>query len=376
MPTSTTSTTTKTIVELLSHLVRFPTITRDHATNRAALDWVEQQLHGLPLRVKHIDNHGTASLVATTPAVKNPKHPRLWLAAHMDVVPGAASTFNPVVRGGKLYGRGAFDMKFAIAVYIALFKQLGADLAKYDLGLMITTDEEVGGETGVRWLLDQGFRGEAVYNPDSGGSWLIEVGAKGILWWEITATGSSAHASRPWEGVNAIDNLIRFVDNVRSHLASEPCGDPAHWHTTLNFGMIQGGAAANQVPDSATARLDIRLTPDNSIAEIASWIDAAKQAVPGVKAKALLSYAPYRIPDTAPVKLLKDIATEVTGHTPADTFSHGTSDARHFAAHGIPTVTVSPTGGGYHAPGEWVDIEDLGRFYEVTRRFIDAWTKR
>src|ERR1041385_2774437 len=135
MPTAeSTKPATKTLTDILSHLIRMPTLTADHATNRAALDWVEEQLHELPLRIQRLEHKGVSSLVATTPAVKNPKRPRLWLAGHMDVVPGDPKDFPPRVHDGKLFGRGAFDMKYGLAVFIKLLRELGPDLAKYDLG--------------------------------------------------------------------------------------------------------------------------------------------------------------------------------------------------------------------------------------------------
>jgi acetylornithine deacetylase/succinyl-diaminopimelate desuccinylase-like protein len=90
MPTTESATITKTITDLLSHLVRMPTVTSNAATNRAALDWVEEQLAGLPLRVKRYEQNGHPSLVATTR--QSTKQPRLWLCGHLDVVHGSPAS--------------------------------------------------------------------------------------------------------------------------------------------------------------------------------------------------------------------------------------------------------------------------------------------
>jgi succinyl-diaminopimelate desuccinylase len=367
---------TKTLTDLLSHLVRMPTLTEDHATNRAALDWVEQQLTGLPLHIERLEHKGYPSLVATTTGVKDPKHPRLWLSAHLDVVPGPPTAFKPTIKNGRLYGRGTHDMKVGIAVFIALLQELGANLAHYDLGLMITSDEEIGGANGVRWLLnDRGYRGQAAYMPDSGANWSIEMGAKGVIWLEATATGRAAHASRPWNGLSAIDQLYRFVEHIRTHLKPEPCDDPAHAHTTLNFGTITGGSVPNQVADTATARIDIRVTPDTGLSTIRSWINEAAAATPGIRTKFLLADPPYLVRDQEPLNLIQRLTTEVTGYTPTATVAHGSSDARFFAAHHIPTITMSPLGSGFHVPEEWIDIDGLTDYYEVTRRFVHQWCR-
>lgn len=370
----TTDSITDTLISLLSHLVRFPTVTSDQATNRAALDWVEQQLDGLPLTIRRYESAGYPSLVATSGDDKSPK---LWLAGHMDVVPGPKASYQPVVRGGRLYGRGAHDMKFALAVFVALLRELGDDLASYDLGLMITCDEEVGGFDGVAHLLKRhGYRGEVVLLPDCNANWRLEMGAKGVMWWDLEATGRTSHSGRAWEGVNAIDELIRFVNLVRANVPTEPCGDPHHLHTTVNLGTISGGSAANAVPASAEARVDVRFTPSQSLEEITGWFEQATAQIPAVRARVVVSDAPYLVPDNGPVHAFQDIVQEVTGHGVDKSISHGSSDARHFARYGIHSVNACPTGSGFHVPGEWVDIEDLGRFYEVTRRFVEDWGRR
>jgi succinyl-diaminopimelate desuccinylase len=373
MPTATTPI-TDTLISLLSHLVRFPTVTSDPATNRAALDWVEQQLDGLPMVVKRFESNGFPSLVATVGGTKNP---RLWLAGHMDVVPGPVDSYRPVVRDGRLHGRGAHDMKFALAVFVALLQQLGSEVSNYDLGLMITCDEEVGGFDGVAHLLDnQGYRGGTVLIPDCNANWRLEMGAKGVMWWDLKATGRTAHSGSAWEGVNAIDELFRFVSALRSHVPSEPCHDPHHQHTTINLGTISGGTAANAVPASATARIDIRFVPSQTLAEITSWVEDAMAAVPTVKARVVVSDAPYRVQEDGPIHRFEEIVEEVTGHGMTKSISHGSSDARHFARYGVHSINVCPTGSGFHMPNEWVDVEDLGRFYEVTRRFVEDWSRR
>ena len=371
MPTSTTKSIT--LTDLLSHLIRMPTVTSDHATNRAAMDWVQEQLQGLPLQFKRFENNGFPSLVATTPTVADHKNPRLWLVGHMDVVPGANSDFSPKLQGGKLVGRGAFDMKFAIACFIRLLQELGPDLARYNLGLMITSDEEAGGQHGVRWLVDQGYLGQAALLPDGGFNWEMELGAKGIIWWGLDAVGQSTHASTAWRGANALDRLIAFVNVIQSHAIKEPCGDLVHAHHTINLGKLTGGSVPNQVPNHATAEIDFRITPSQSVETVNGWLAEAAAAVPGVTARVILSNPAYTIPQDGPVTLFRQLAGELTGRTLPNVISNGASDARFFAAHHIPVVSVRPTGGNQHGPGEWIDLEDLTQYYDVVRRFVEEW---
>ncbi|MDI1352580.1 MAG: M20/M25/M40 family metallo-hydrolase, partial [bacterium] len=135
---------------------------------------------------------------------------KLWLVAHIDVVPADPNMFTLAVKDHRIVGRGVLDMKLGVAYYIEFLKELGAsNLKNYDIGVMLTSDEEVGGMNGVRYLLDeQGYRGKIGFLPDGGFDWKIEEAAKGILWIKIKVHGVASHGSRPWLGVNAINNLI------------------------------------------------------------------------------------------------------------------------------------------------------------------------
>ena len=364
---------TATLTDLLFHLIRMPTVTTDHATNRAALDWVEEQLHELPLEFKHYSHHSYPCLVATTPAVLDKKNPRLWLVGHMDVVPGEINQYDPAIVDGRLIGRGAADMKFAIACFIRLLQELGSVLASYDIGLMLTSDEEQGGINGAGWLVDAGYRGQAVLIPDGGLNWAMETGAKGLACWTLEATGESVHASTNWKGVNALDRLIDFILVLQTNAVAEPCGDPLHAHHTINLGILNGGTVSNKVPDKASAEIDIRLGASQSINTTRAWIQAASEAVPGVKASLNVSNDPYMIPQDGAVKFFREIALELTDHVLPGLISNGASDARFFAAHGIPAVLARPQGGNQHGPGEWVDVADLELYYAVMHRFVREW---
>ena len=364
---------TETITQHLERLISLRTLSDDRQANLEALDWVEAQLEHLPLIIKRHERSGHPSLIAATTAVENPLSPRLWLAAHIDVVPGDASLFTARVTDGKLFGRGAYDMKYAIALFITLLQEYGQALADMDIGLMITSDEEVAGKDGVGWLVEQGYAGQAVILPECGESWTLESGAKGITWWDITSQGKHGHASRPWEGSNAITTLTRFIHDVEAALPQEPCSDIDHLHNTINVGLISGGVVANQIPDTATARLDIRLAPDTSSADIRNLLERTSNKYPGISVAQSLAIEPYTIPYDEPTQLFSSIVEDAIGHKPRRKISHGISDSRYFAERSIPVICMPPTGGGQHSAQEWVDIDSLGSYYDILRSFIDQW---
>ena len=374
MPTSI-DTTTDTLTQLLSHLIRMPTASADHATNRAALDWVQEQLRDLPLSFKHLEHNNYPSLIATTPAVADAKKPKLWLMGHIDVVPGDAGDFNPTVRDGKLYGRGAYDMKYGLAVFIHLLRQLGEDLADYDLGLMITSDEEDGGFDGAGWLASQGYTSRAMILPECGVPWDMESGAKAIARYHLTSSGASGHGARPWEGVNAIDQLMDYLELIKQHFPTEPCRDAKHEHNTLNVGTISGGRAPNQIADYAEAMVDMRLIPATSFATAHAWFTTASATIPSVIATPGVSGVGFETINGDAVKLFRKLVTEVTGRTVTSSLAHASSDARFFATGGTQVITMPPTGGGQHSSAEWVGLEALNQYAEITRQFIEQYAK-
>ena len=245
------------LVHDLSTLIKFQTVTRDNEANQAAMEWVVAELAGLPISVQWDESKVFPSVVITSQKTTRPK---ILLAGHMDVVPGTEESFQPKVEDGRLIGRGAYDMKMGIAASLNIFKALGIDLTKYDVGLMLTADEEIGGFNGVKYLVEQGYGAGIVVMPDGGFDWNFETQAKGVLWLEVTAEGKSAHGSRTWLGENAITKLARFLIMLEEDFAIEKeSGDD--YYTTVNIGTIGGGKATNQVPDLATATVDIRYTP-------------------------------------------------------------------------------------------------------------------
>lgn len=348
----------------LATLVSFKTIPSDTNSNQQALDWVQKQLEGLPLYFKKFQSNGRPSLVITT---KNTKSPKLWLVAHMDVVPADEQMFTMQTKDNKLHGRGVLDMKLGIAYYITLLKSLGASLKDYDIGIMLTSDEEVGGMDGVRYLLEnQGYSGKFGFLPDGGFDWKIEEQAKGILWIKFKVKGLASHGSRPWLGVNAINNLILILNQVNAYFDNvKNVASEKDFYTTVNLGLISGGKAANQSPDYAEATVDIRYTPSFDLKQFTKDLNNIISKVPQASYEILVEGPPNHLDLNLPqVKLFVDIAKQM-GVEVGKTRSHGATDARFFSGKGIPVMIVSPHGADIHSPTEWVDQNDYHRLYQV-----------
>jgi succinyl-diaminopimelate desuccinylase len=358
-------------ISLLAELVAMPTLTADAAANEQALDYIEDYLakRGMHCQRHRFEGHG--ALTASTQP-KNHKTPPVLLSAHADIVSGDESLFTLREADGKLYGRGVFDMKFSIAGYMQLVDDLAAtgELAKYDFGIMITTDEEATpgyDRSGVAKLIREGHHAGICILPDSTApGWEVEKVAKG--WWrfELLSSGKTAHGARPWEGESASIKLIHAL-----HELKELFKDHGPATDSLNIGAIEGGTVYNQVPDHMIAKVEIRLLDEKSYGK-------NKQLVDALCAKHGLTYTDFSV--VQPVRPLLDnpLATAyfdsvelVTGKRPEGYISLAGSDAPYFTAAGIPCILSCPLGGRHHSEEEWVDKASLLQFMPILHDFLD-----
>jgi succinyl-diaminopimelate desuccinylase len=355
---------------MLAELVAMPTVTHETATCRAAVDWIRYQLEGLPLHFHQHTREGHTALVATT---RDTRRPALMLHAHVDVSPAAPGDFKLTVRDGKYFGRGVFDMKYAIAVYLHLLRELGPNLSQYDLGVTFTSDEEVtGGAAGAGELADAGWGGKVIINPDAIPGWNIQQASKGLIRYRVDSVGKPGHGSRPWLYRNAIRQLMDFIDDLSSHFPAEPCGHQEHPHATLNIGLIQGGAAANQVAADAFAELDIRFMPDRRMDDIEALVSGVAARHEHITARALSGGEPVMVNiEARPVRAIAELIRTVSGTEPGYVLAHGGSESGYYTAHQLPVLMFGPEGGGHHSAREWVSIKGIADFYEIIRRYTE-----
>lgn len=355
------------LTHYLSTLVSMPTETADKEENSRALHWVESDLSTLGLYFKHETFEGHPTLIVTT---KKTMAPDLFLVAHMDVVPASRSLYQPRIEGGKLYGRGAYDMKMAIACYLLLLHELKDQLPQMNIGLMLTSDEEIGGMNGVKRLLEAGYSSKVAFLPDGGFDWKFEESAKGVLQVKVTAKGIAAHSSRPWLGENAIEILMKALGEIQGYFEKEK----AHYGTyfpTVNVGVIGGGKSANQVPDYAEAKLDIRYPPQMKGNAIYNTLVELLRKDPHISVEIVAEGAPYQADlQLDPFIKFREIAKSQYGIEIGKSRSYGASDARFFGEKNIPVLVIAPKGGDIHSDNEWIDLEDLTRFYNVLKQWV------
>ena len=350
------------IVELTKSLIEFHTTADDHLALKSCAHFLTNFFSGIPFSVQQMEHKGIPSLVFTAKGVKKPK---VFLNAHFDVVGSDGDHFKPSVDKGRLYGRGSYDMKAALAVMCCLMRDLAKKNPIEDnVGLMLVGDEETGGFNGSKYLLEQGYKPQCVVigeptNLD------IEYRAKGVLWLKISSQGRSAHSAYPWKGDNAIVKLLDVLAKVRKAF---PIPKEEAWTTTCNIGKISGGDVANKVPDHAEAILDLRYVPEEDPKECYEHVRRLGEDFE----LEVLAEEPPVVADPKDVyaQKLKSAAETVLGREVRFVSGHGASDGRFFAAQGVSALVMGPIGGGQHARDEWVNVDSLGRYYEILEKFI------
>jgi acetylornithine deacetylase/succinyl-diaminopimelate desuccinylase-like protein len=322
---------------------------------------------------------------------------RVVLNGHLDTYPlGDLSlwTRDPAgeIEGGRLYGRGAADMKGGIAASIAALAALARQRGAWsgEAVLTLAGDEESMGPLGTRWLLDHvpHARGDAVILGDAGSPRVLRFGEKGFLWVEIEATGRAAHGAHVHLGDNAIERLLEALAGLqalralpvatppavleaieRSRAISEPLAGVGEadvlGRVTVNIGRIEGGTSTNLVPASARAGADLRLPVGVSAAATERAL-AAALGRPGIKYRVLRRFEPsHTDPGSEIVRRCAAAAREVVGGQVAVNMRVGGSDARWFRMEGLPTVVYGPTPHGMGGPDEWVDLAELDQVARV-----------
>lgn len=350
------------VLDRLYPIISAQTVAKQPDSIMSFVKSIEEELAQYDLHCMSFQSEGSPSVIAFT---KDTKKPKVLLQAHIDVVPGKANLFNMIERDGRLYGRGVFDMKFAAACYMQLVEDLKNELGDYDFGIMLTSDEEIGGENGVKYLLEQGYEADVCILPDAGDSWNIETSCNGVWIMRLGSSGKSAHGSRPWEGQNAIEHLLDALSDIRQLFGKcEPS------KTSLTVSMIEGGAASNQVPDNASATLDMRfrntnekLTRIKEVKSIASKYSLIIESIGEVECIETDLNEPH-------VAKFVEIAGKVRGKSIGTIHSYGASDAHYFCEKGIPTILMRPDGGSAHSDEEWIDKEGLLQYYEVIKRYV------
>jgi acetylornithine deacetylase len=306
--------------------------------------------------------------------------PSLMLNAHMDTVTveGMDRPHEPVVRDGRLYGRGAYDMKGGLAAIMVAGAAAATAGLSGDVIVSAVADEEHSSE-GVQSVLRR-WRADAciVTEPTE---LCACVAHKGFVWAELETRGRAAHGSRADLGVDAIVGMAPALAGVGALQARLD----AHAHPLLGSGslhasLISGGQELSSYPERCTLEVERRTLPGESAADVERELHAllamAREADPrlGIELRMGLVREPFAVDPSADiVATLRAAAASTLGAEPEIVGHKAWMDAAFIAAAGIPTVVFGPSGEGAHAIEEHVELESVQQVAEVVietaRRF-------
>ncbi len=376
------------ITQLLAELVRRPSVNPmgrsdlpgDILYESRVVDFLEAQLRdlGCPTRRQPVQP-GRDNLIATyTPPTPAPFS--VLLEAHTDTVPVDGMVIEPFaanIQDGRLYGRGACDVKAGGAAMLSAFARLVRErpAGSARVTLAFTVDEENGG-LGVSELMKSGLRADYAIVAEP--TLLNIVNAhKGVARFRVETFGRACHSSRPEAGVNAAYAMARVLSGIESYAAVlRSRGDhPVLGSRTISVGRIGGGISPNTVPDRCWADVDRRLLPgetyDSAVADLDYFLrdrlgpDLPFSVSPGSSGCAPLDPEPA----LALVKRFGAVIDAVVGRHTVQAVPFGT-DASRIATGGIPAIVFGPGDiAQAHTEDEWVDLSQLEPAAEVLFRF-------
>ncbi len=298
--------------------------------------------------------------------------------AHLDTVgvEGMPDPFAAGVREGRLYGRGAYDMKGGLAAMITAAKALldAAIALGGDLMLAAVADEEFKSQ-GTEQLV-RAYRTDAaiVTEPTD---LAVCTAHRGFVWYRIETLGRAAHGSRYSEGIDAnmhMGRVLRRLERLNQQLLSQPA-HPLAGNPSLHAARIQGGTELSVYAARCTLEIERRTVPgeviEEATAQLKTILEDLEAEDPRFRARleALFSREPHEIaPDRPIVQAIERAAATVLGRPAQHMGQSFWTDAAILAQHGIDTVLMGPTGAGLHSAEEWVDLESVARLAEILAR--------
>lgn len=371
-------------VALTAELIACRSVTPEEG---GALSLLAGRLEAAGFRTRRVDRNGIANLYARW----GTEAPVLGFNGHTDVVPPGDlaawrhDPFTPTEEAGRLYGRGAADMKSGIAAFTAAAVDfVAATPPRGSIVLAITGDEEGEGRDGTRALLDwMDEAGERMDHclvgeptcPTAIGE-MIKIGRRGSMTAFLTAYGVQGHSAYPDRAKNPLPALVRLLDRLAAHRLDE---GTAHFDpSTLAITTIDTGNPANNViPGQAHATVNIRFNDAHDSAGLGAWIEEEADRVAGefgigIAVRLQVSGESFLTPPGAFSELVAAAIEAETGRHPIPSTSGGTSDARFIKDH-CPVVEVGLVGASMHQANEHVALADIHALTAIYRRILDRY---
>jgi len=364
---------------LAQALIRRPSVTPKDA---GALDVLESVLKDIGFTTHRLPFGDIDNLYARQGAAG----PHFCFAGHTDVVPVGegwnTDPFAAEVKDGMLYGRGAADMKSAIAAFVTAAARIGTP--KGSISLLITGDEEGVAINGtvklLEWLkardekIDHCVVGEPTSVGQAGDT--LKIGRRGSINFKVTVTGVQGHVGYPQKAKNPIPVLAELVTQLAAHKLDK--GNDHFDPSTLAFtSMDVGNDTTNVIPGEARAAFNIRFNDKHTPDSLINWVTDRSQRIAqesgcAINVTSQTSGVSFL---TAPGKftqLVSDTVSSVTGQSPFFSTSGGTSDAR-FIKDVCPVVELGLAGGTMHKADECVPVAEIAALTNIYEALLKAY---
>jgi succinyl-diaminopimelate desuccinylase len=357
------------MTDLLARTATLVDIASVSHTEEAIADHIESQLRaaGPGLEITRIGHN----LIARTD-LGRPE--RLLLAGHVDTVP-ANGNERARIEGDTLFGLGSADMKSGVAAFLELALALARvdPSPAVDVTFVFYVCEEVeqrySGLIEIEAARPDLLAADAAVLGEPTGA-LVEAGCQGVLRLGVTMRGERAHTARPWMGVNAVHRLAPLLARAASYVGRRPVIDGCEYREALQAVAIEGGVAANVVPDGATVMLNHRFAPDRDVeqalAELFAYLEPAIDSSRG-DSIVLEGSSPSAAPGLGHPLLASLVAR--SGQEPRAKL--GWTDVAFFTERAIPAANFGPGDPTLaHTAGEKVERVEIETVYSVLRSLI------
>jgi len=373
--------------ELLAELVRRPSVNPMGRTDippellyeARVTDFWEGQLRALGVAIERQEVLPNRCNLVARYLPPNPPFTLLY-EAHQDTVPVDGMVIDPfaaTVRDGKLYGRGACDVKAGGVAMFAAFARLVTEkpVGSAAVTLAFTVDEE---HTflGIQHLMQSGVTADFAVVAEPTGLDIVRA-HKGVVRWQLETTGTACHSSTPEKGVSAVYRMAKVLAGVEEFAASLQQSRKDEWLgvPTLSVGMIAGGVSPNTVPDRCVIDIDRRLLPGESATGAVAELDAFLRSFPGIDFPFATHQPRQACPPLSPTGG-GAFVTRLGGAIDGVNRSHNVvgvpygTDASSVQAAGIPAVVFGPGDiAQAHTKDEWVELAEVEKATEILFRF-------
>ena len=371
-------------LEFTKDLIKIPSVT---PFDGGALDLLQSKLSQMGFVCKRYVFEDVDNLYAR---IGN-SAPHICFAGHTDVVPtgdlGKWSNppFEPVEKDGNLYGRGAADMKSAIAAFTcAVQNYLSSHELKGSISFLITGDEEGVAINGTKKLIAQiNEEGEEIDHcivgeptcPHILGD-MIKNGRRGSINCTIKAHGKQGHVAYPDKADNPIPALLEILYKLQNHKLDD--GAQGFQPSNLEIVTIDvGNPASNVIPSNASARFNIRFNTNHTGESLKNWIIETRNEVQQkysahIELDIVISGEPFFTAPSKFTEIVQDAAFEITKNRPLLSTSGGTSDAR-FIKNYCSVIEFGIVGATLHQIDEHVKIDDIYKLTQIYEKVLEKY---